>query len=211
MEAEKAPSAARSRRRAVALAVCAVLTGSAVLVSCGGDGDDDGSEGFSPTPTAADTSRFSGEPPSALSSAAESRKAEARASVSAAESSAAAAASSFQASVSADTERARAEAERRLEQVKGRGNATGDVSLTGLPLADTNNVRAFTVNITNSGDETASYAVRVDFADTDGKVVETRFVGAQDLAPGEKAHPLAISAKPPEPRLTAKVAQAERY
>ncbi|MFF0584814.1 hypothetical protein ACFYWD_02410 [Streptomyces sp. NPDC003781] len=102
MAAEKAPGAARSRRRAVALAVCAVLTGSAVLVSCGGDGDDDGSEGFSPTPTAADTSRFSGEPPSALSC-------------------------------------------------------------------------------------------------------------AQDLAPGEKAHPLAISAKPPEPRLTAKVAQAERY
>ncbi|MFK4547640.1 hypothetical protein RKD29_007236 [Streptomyces tendae] len=78
-------------------------------MSCGGDGDGDGSEGFSPTQTAADTSRFSGEPPFV----AESRKAEARA------------------SVSADTERARAEAERRLAQVKGRGNATGDVSLTG--------------------------------------------------------------------------------
>lgn len=198
----------RSRRRAAVLAVCAVLAGGA-LVSCGDDGD--GSAESSPTPTAPDTSRFSGSPPSALASEAESRKAEARASVSAAESSASAAASSFEASVSAETERARAEAEKRLKQVEGRGNAIDDVSLTGLPLSETSNVRALTVNITNSTDETASYAVQVDFSDSDGKVVETRFVGAQDLAPGEKAHPLAISRKPPEPQLTAKVAKAERY
>ncbi|WP_443042243.1 hypothetical protein [Streptomyces sp. B21-105] len=42
-------------------------------------------------------------------------------------------------------------------------------------------------------------------------VVETRFVGADDLAAGARAHPLAISRKPPQPPLTAEVAKAQRY
>lgn len=88
-----------------------------------------------PTPTAPDTASFTGEVPSALASEAESGKAEARASASAA-------ASAFETSVSAGAERARAEAEQQLKNVDGRGNATGDVSMTGLPLNETNGVRA---------------------------------------------------------------------
>ncbi|MFC7015246.1 FxLYD domain-containing protein [Streptomyces viridiviolaceus] len=200
---------ARPRRRPVVLTVCAVITGMAALVSCGGDGDGEGAP--TPTPTAPDTASFTGEVPSALASEAESRKAEARASASAAASSASAAASAFEASVSAEAERARAEAQKQLKNVDGRGNATNEVSMTGLPLSETNGVRALVVNITNRTDETASYAVQVDFSDADGKVVETRYVGAQDLAPGKQAHPLAISRKPPEPPLTAKIAKAQRY
>jgi len=211
MSTDTSTVTARPRRRPFALAVCALVTGAAALVSCGGDGDGDGTPAFTPTPTAPDTARFTGEVPSALASEAESRKAEARASASAAASSASAAASAFEASVSAEAERARAEAEKQLKNVDGRGNATGDVSMTGLPLNETNGVRALVVNITNRTDETASYAVQVDFSDADGKVVETRYVGVQDLEPGKQAHPLAISRKPPEPQLTAEIAKAQRY
>jgi hypothetical protein len=57
----------------------------------------------------------------------------------------------------------------------------------------------------------ASYAVQVDFLDDSGKVVEPRYVGAEDLEPGEKAQPLAVSRKPTEPVLTPKGAKAQRY
>ncbi|MCX4911726.1 hypothetical protein [Streptomyces sp. NBC_00878] len=43
------------------------------------------------------------------------------------------------------------------------------------------------------------------------EAVETRFVGAEDLAPGERAQPLAISRKPAEPVLTPKLVKAQRY
>ncbi|WP_333755921.1 hypothetical protein [Streptomyces sp. IBSBF 3352] len=125
--------------------------------------------------------------------------------------SASARASEFEASVSAEVKRANDAAQEQLKDVKGRGNATADVSLTGKPRADTGNLLAVVVAITNRTDETASYAVQVDFRDPDGKVVETRFVGAEDLEPGERAEPVAISRKPPEPRLTAEIAKAQRY
>ncbi|MER7575043.1 hypothetical protein [Streptomyces sp. NPDC126514] len=198
----------RTTRQPLARALAGVLVAavSAVaLVSCGSD-DDNGSAS-SATPTAPDTSRFSGTPPSAVASLAESVKA----SVSAAASSTSARASEFEASVSAEVERANAAAKEQLEDVEGRGNATADVSLTGKPRADTSGLLAVVVNITNRTDETASYAVQVDFSDSDGKVVETRYVGAEDLEAGERAHPLAISRKPAEPRLAAKIAKAQRY
>ncbi|MFI9766206.1 hypothetical protein ACIHJG_04985 [Streptomyces sp. NPDC052415] len=198
----------RTTRQPLARALAGVLVAalSAVaLVSCGSD-DDNGSAA-SATPTAPDTSRFSGTPPSAVASLAESVKA----SVSAAASSASARASEFEASVSAEVERANAAAKEQLEDVEGRGNATADVSLTGKPRAETSGLLAVVVNITNRTDQTASYAVQVDFSDSDGKVVETRYVGAEDLEAGERAHPLAISRKPAEPRLTAKIAKAQRY
>ncbi|SDK14678.1 FxLYD domain-containing protein, partial [Streptomyces indicus] len=151
------------------------------------------------------------EPPSPMASLAESVKAEVKASASAAEASASAKASAFEASVSAETERKRQEFQEQLDKADGQGNAMKDVSLVGKPLSQTNGVRALIVNIRNSTDETASYAVQVDFSDADGKVVETRVVGAEDLKPGERAQPLAISRKPAEPALTAKVAKAQRY
>lgn len=198
----------RTMRQPVARAAAGLLVaalGAVALVSCGSD-DDNGSAATT-TPTAPDTARFSGTPPSALASLGESVKA----SLSAVASSVSARASEFEASVSAEVARANAAAEEQLEDVDGRGNATADVSLTGKPRAETSGLLAVVVNITNSTDETASYAVQVDFSNPDGTVVETRYVGAEDLEPGEKAQPLAISRKPPEPHLTAKVAKAQRY
>ncbi|AWW42406.1 hypothetical protein DN051_11125 [Streptomyces cadmiisoli] len=180
------------------------------LAACDGGGGDGGTA-TSPRPSPPVVGSFTGSPPSALASAAESAVASARASASAAASSASARASEFEASVSAEVARASAAAERELKDVKGQGNAMADVSLTGKPRAQTGGLLAVVVNITNSTAATASYAVQVDFRDSDGKVVETRFVGAEDLGPGEREQPLAISRKPPEPALTAKIAKAQRY
>ncbi|MET8243729.1 hypothetical protein ABZV31_04405 [Streptomyces sp. NPDC005202] len=185
--------------------------GTAALVSCSTDSGGNGTPSFSPTPTGPATVSFSGTSPSALSSLGASVKESVRASASAAASSASAAASSFEASVSAEAERANAAAQKELANVKDRGNATSDVSLTGLPRSQTGGLLALVVNITNRTDKTASYAVQVDFRDPDGKVVETRFVGAEHLKPGEKAQPLAISRKPPESQLTGEIAKAQRY
>ncbi|MEU6846073.1 hypothetical protein ABZ930_29785 [Streptomyces sp. NPDC046716] len=204
----RTPKAAH--RTAVALAVC-TATGILALAACGGDRDDSGGASSSPRATSPNASNFSGEPPSALASSAASKKAEVKESASEAAASASQRAHDFEASVSAEVERSRQEFTRELDKADGKGNAMDSVSLTGKPLAETDNVRALVVNITNKTDEKASYAVRVDFSDADGKVVESTVVGAKDLAAGDRAQPLAISTKPPEPHLTAKVAQAQRY
>ncbi|MET7703329.1 hypothetical protein [Streptomyces sp. NPDC005485] len=209
------PGRKRPRRRhSLAVALAGLVTaalGTASLVSCSTDSDRDSGSTFSPTPTGPDTASFSGTSPSALASIGASVKESARAAASAAASSASAAASAFEASVSADVERANAAARKELAGVDGRGNATSEVALTGKPRSQTGGLLALVVNITNKTDKTASYAVQVDFRDPDGKVVETRYVGAQDLKPGGRAQPLAISRKPAQPRLTAEIAKAQRY
>ncbi|MCH0564173.1 MULTISPECIES: hypothetical protein [unclassified Streptomyces] len=193
-------------RRPLTHGMCAAVSGVLALAACsGGDGGDGGT---APAPTAPVTSNFSGEAPTSILSSAASRKAEVQES---AASSAAARASEFAASVSADSERARTEARKELGEVQGQGNAVGDVSLTGLPLSATNNVRALLVTMTNRTDRTASFAVQVDFSDSDGKVVETVYVGARDVEAGQKAQRYAISSSPPEPRLTAGIAKAQWY
>ncbi|MFJ3286942.1 hypothetical protein ACIPMW_16890 [Streptomyces sp. NPDC086669] len=196
----------RPRARTALAALLLTALGATGLVACGGD-DGDGAASARPTPTPPDTASFSGSPAPGLSSL----EASARERASAAASSASARASEFEASVSAEVKRANDAAQKQLKNVDGRGNATTDVSLTGKPRADTGNLLAVVVAITNRTDDTASYAVQVDFRDPDGKVVETRFVGAEDLGPGERAEPVAISRKPPEPRLTAEIAKAQRY
>ncbi|AVV44515.1 hypothetical protein PYK79_34090 [Streptomyces sp. ID05-04B] len=205
---------ARPLRRRLASTVAGLLVtaaGATTLVSCGSGDGDDGGASFTPRPSAPDTASFSGAAPSALGSLGASVKESARSAASAAASSASARASEFEASVSAEVARANQAAEKKLKNLEGRGNATADVSLTGKPRAEAGGLLAVIVNIANSTDEAASYAVQIDFRDADGKVVETRFVGADDLAPGARAHPLAISRKPPQPPLTAEVAKAQRY
>ncbi|MGX1130394.1 hypothetical protein RKD49_002584 [Streptomyces glaucescens] len=198
----------RAARAGTAVAALLVAAASAAtLVSCGGDDGGGGEASPRPTPTGPYTASFSGTPASALASLEES----ARARASAAASSASARASEFEASVSAEVARANAAAQRELEDVEGQGNAMADVSLTGKPRAETGGLLAVVVNITNSTDETASYAVQVDFRDSDGKVVETRYVGAEDLAPGAKEQPLAITRTPAGQQLTAAIAKAQRY
>ncbi|MFJ4620084.1 hypothetical protein [Streptomyces sp. NPDC088812] len=215
-DAQEPPRRARARARARGAAVALAglvlgCVGAVALVSCGTGGDAGGGATFTPTPTGAGTVSFSGEAPSALASLGASVKESARAAASAAASSASARASAFEASVSADVARANAAAQQELKDIAGKGDATADVSLTGKPRSETGGLLAVVVNIANSTDDTASYAVQVDFRDANGKVLETRYVGAENLEPGDRAHPLAISRKPPEPQLTAVVAKAQRY
>ncbi|GGS94456.1 hypothetical protein [Streptomyces chromofuscus] len=199
------PQRAQVRTALAGLLIAAA--GAATLVSCGGDEGDGGAASPRPTPSGPYTASFSGTPASALATLAES----ARARASAAASSAAARASEFEASVSAEVERANVAARRELADVEGQGNAMADVSLTGKPRGEAADLIAVMVNITNRTEKTASYAVQVDFRDSDGKVVETRYVGAQDLAPGAKEQPLAISRTPEGQRLTAAITKAQRY
>ncbi|MFJ4933072.1 FxLYD domain-containing protein [Streptomyces pseudovenezuelae] len=193
------------RSRIAALAVTLAAAGTLALVAC--DDDSGGSSTSSATPTAPDTASFSGSAASALASA----EASARAKASERAASASAAASSFEASVSAETERAEKAARTELAKVDGPGNAMSEVTMTGKPRSGTGGLLAVVVTITNKTDKTASYAVQVDFLDSSGKVVETRYVGAEDLKPGERAQPLAVSRKPAEPVLTPKLAKAQRY
>ncbi|MEU3255117.1 hypothetical protein [Streptomyces sp. NPDC006997] len=196
------------RRAVMALLGCALSA--AALTGCGDDDQDTGSS--PPTTTSGpDTASFSGTPPSALASKAASAIASARASASAAASSASARASEFEASVEAEAARSSAAAEDALKDVEGRGNALSEVGMKGLPREETSGLLAALVTITNKTDATASYAVRIDFEDASGDVVETRFVGAEDLEPGEKEQPIAFSRQPADARLTPVLAQAQRY
>ncbi|WP_406733013.1 hypothetical protein [Streptomyces sp. NBC_01794] len=200
--------ASRRRLATVVLTLVTAASSAAALVSCStGNGGTGSSSPAGPRPTPPNTSSFSGKLPSALSSAAAS----ARAKASAAASSASAAASAFEASVSAEVARANKAAAAELKKVQGSGNATSDVSLTGKPRAQTGGLVAVVVNITNRTDQKASYAVQVDFADPSGKVVESRIIGAENLDPGERAQPIAISRKPADLKLTPRVAKAQRY
>ncbi|MFF7945804.1 FxLYD domain-containing protein [Streptomyces griseorubiginosus] len=193
----------RSRIAALAVALAAVST--LALAACSDDSGD--SSTSSATPSAPDTASFSGNAASALASV----EASVRARASERAASASAAASSFEASVSAETERANKAARTELAKVDGPGNAMSEVTLTGKPRSTTGGLLAVVVTITNKTDRTASYAVQVDFLDSSGKTVETRYVGAEDLEPGKKAQPVAVSRKPAEPALTPEVAKAQRY
>ncbi|WP_406369287.1 hypothetical protein OG788_05175 [Streptomyces sp. NBC_00647] len=203
-------SQGRNGPRRIAALLSAIACGS-VLVSCSSDSGDSGSGSVSPRPTPPNASNFTGTPPSAIASAASSIIESATGRASSAAASVSARASEFAASVSADTARAAATAEKQLKDVKGSGNATSDVSMTGLPTAETGGLRAVVVTITNNTDKTASYAVQVDFKNPDGKVVETAFVGKENLEPGKKAQPVVISRQPAEPQLTPVLAKAQRY
>ncbi|MEW2620764.1 FxLYD domain-containing protein [Streptomyces sp. NPDC048106] len=201
----------RYRSASVAAAAALATAGTATLAACGGGNNNGG--GATPTarPSPPATASFTGTPPSPLSSAASSAIASARASASAAAASASARADEFEASVAAAAERANQKAHERLAKVQGRGNAASDVSLSGIPRAEIGDLQAAHVNIHNSSDRTADFAVQVDFRDADGKVVETRYVGAENVRAGQTVHVYAISHQPPQPHLNPVVAKAERY
>ncbi|WP_328441809.1 hypothetical protein OHA71_43255 [Streptomyces sp. NBC_00444] len=198
----------RAGHRALVAALGCVLSAVAIT-GCGDDGD----SGSTPAPTTSSphTASFSGLPPSALASEAASAIASAHASASAAASSASVRASEFEASVEAEAARAGAAAQEALKDVEGRGNAVSEVGMKGLPRNETSGLLAVLVTITNKTDARASYAVRIDFEDSSGKVVETSFVGAENLDPGEKQQPIAFSRQPADAQLTPRLAKAQRY
>jgi len=201
----------RLRYRGASTAAVLATAGALTLAACGGGNNQGGGATFTPRPTAPATESFTGTPPSPLCTAASAAIASARASASAAAASASARADEFEASVAAQAERANQAAHQRLANVHGRGNAASDVSLSGIPRAQLGDLQAAHVNIHNTSDRTANFAVQVDFRNAEGKVVETRYVGAQNVPAGQTVHPYAISHQPPEPRLTAVVVKAERY
>lgn len=117
---------------------------------------------------------------------------------------------SFAASVSAESERVRQEATKRLEEVEGRGNAVGDVSVNGLPLTAAEEVRSALVRVTNPTDEATFFAVKVEFVDAGDKVLDTVVVGVEDAPPDRTVTARANSRKAAGVKTFPRVAQAER-
>ncbi|MCL6289730.1 hypothetical protein ACFYUM_13850 [Streptomyces fimicarius] len=117
---------------------------------------------------------------------------------------------SFAASVSAESERVRQEAAKRLDEVEGRGNAVGDVSVNGLPVTASEEVRSALVRVTNPTDKAAFYAVKVEFVDAEDKVLDTVVVGVEDAPPDRTVNVQANSRKAAGVKTFPRVAQAER-
>ena len=183
------------------------MAGMVALASCSSSSNNASVSAASTPATTPNASSFSGEVPSAAASLVASGQAAA----SSRSASAAAAASAFEASVSAESGRAKAAATAELAKVTGQGNAVADVQLTGLNRNSTGGLHAVIVHITNRSGSTASYAVKIDFDDAAGKVIDSSVVGSEDVAAGQSARPIAFSTKPADMVLIPKVAQAQRY
>lgn len=116
----------------------------------------------------------------------------------------------FAASVSADVERNRQKAVAMLKGVAGKGNAVADVSVNGLPVAASEEFRSALVRVTNRTDEAAFYAVRVEFVDASGKVLDSVVLGFADAPPDRTVSQHANSRKAAGVKSFPRVAQAER-
>ena len=179
-------------------AATALLVVTATAVAACGSGSDGTSTPTPARPTVQGTPPSSLLPSALLSSAA------------ALASGASVAASAFQSSVSAEVSSANASASAALAGVSGTGNALSDVTLTGVPTADSGGRRAAVVTIVNSTGSAASYAVQVDFVDASGAVVDSTVVGAQNLQPSAKASRVAFGGNG-SLAATPRVAKAQRY
>ncbi|WP_037606114.1 hypothetical protein [Streptacidiphilus rugosus] len=203
----------RNRRRPTprpaALAAAFVLVGAGAvgLGACSSSATNNFSTSTITTNPPSPTGNFSGSVPSALKSLASAGVA----SAASASASNQARASAFASSAAAESARAKAAYEAALKNVSGRGDAVGDVFLTGLPKAQTGGLHAAVVNITNHTGATASYAVQVDWTDTAGHVVDSYVTGTEHLAPGAKATPVAFSEKDADLTLVPVVAKAQRF
>ncbi|MFI6894050.1 hypothetical protein ACIBM4_08070 [Streptomyces sp. NPDC050256] len=116
----------------------------------------------------------------------------------------------FAASVSADVERNRQKAVATLKGVEGKGNAIEDVSVNGLPVAAAEQFRSALVRVTNRTDEAAFYAVRVEFVDASGKVLDSVVLGFADAPPNRTVSQHANSRKAAGVKSFPRIAQAER-
>ncbi|MCM2415857.1 hypothetical protein [Streptomyces sp. RKAG290] len=116
----------------------------------------------------------------------------------------------FAASVSAEAERSRQQAAKMLKGVEGKGDAVKDVSVNGLPVKASEEVRSALVRVTNRTGKAAFYAVRVEFVDSDGKVLDTVVLGLADVPPGRTVSRHADSRKAAGVKTFPRIAQAER-
>ncbi|MBY8878357.1 hypothetical protein [Actinacidiphila acidipaludis] len=213
MSRSSAPAGTSTRLRTVTAAALVAFTagGFAALTACGSSGSDSGGSTTPPPPASANLTGGLPSDLESLASEAASAASSAASEASEAASSAGAAASSFAASVEARATADEAAAKAALAGVHGKGNATQDVQLSGLPKKETGGLHAVVVTITNHGSSTASFAVKVEFADSDGKVVDSTVVGAKDVGAGKQATPVAFSIKDVDKPLFPRVAQAQRY
>ncbi|MFF2409903.1 hypothetical protein [Streptomyces sp. NPDC058092] len=116
----------------------------------------------------------------------------------------------FAASVAAAAERDRQKAAKQLEGVRGQGNAVKDVSVTGLPVEKSEQFRSALVRVTNRTDKVAFYAVKVEFADSSGKVLDSVVLGFADVPPGRTVGQHANSRKAAGVKTFPRIVQAER-
>ncbi|MFF1921813.1 hypothetical protein ACFVW8_14715 [Streptomyces sp. NPDC058221] len=116
----------------------------------------------------------------------------------------------FAASVSAETERNRQKAVTTLKGVKGKGNAVKDVSVKGLPVEPAEQFRSALVRVTNHTDKAAFYAVRVEFTDSSGKVLDSVVLGFADVGSGRTVSQHANSRKAAGVKTFPRITQAER-
>ncbi|SDS87562.1 hypothetical protein SAMN05216371_0796 [Streptomyces sp. TLI_053] len=211
---ERASGGGPNRRAGLA----AIALAGSVLVAAGcSSSSSTAPSTASSRPFSPDAGSFSGELPSSVASAKSSLLESASAAASAAsaaasqaEASRSAAAASFEASVSAQLAAGRAEAQSVLSGTAGAGNALSDITLTGLPKAQTAGLNAALVTVVNSTSSKASYAIKVEFLDGD-QVVDTTILGIKDVAPGATATATAFSSLDRDKALVPRVAQAQRY
>ncbi|MCG7527885.1 hypothetical protein MHW47_26040 [Streptomyces sp. OfavH-34-F] len=116
----------------------------------------------------------------------------------------------FAASVSAEAERNRQKAEATLKGVKGKGDAAGDVSVSGVAVRAGEQFRSALVRVTNKGGEAAFFAVRVEFVDASDKVLDSVVLGFSDVPPGQTVSEHANSRKAAGVKSFPRVAQAQR-
>lgn len=180
-------------RAATAAALVAAASGGLVLVSGCDDAADSGSSG------------------TRLPSAVRSAVSGGAAAASSAASSAAAAASGFAASSGAAATGAAASFDAALARAAGQGNAVDSVQLTSVPTAQTGGLNAVVVGMANNTGKTASYAVKVEFADSGGHVVDSSVVGATGVAAGESTQAVAFTTEDRGTVLTPRVAKAQRF
>ncbi|MFJ4009856.1 hypothetical protein [Streptomyces sp. NPDC090026] len=178
-----------SRRLAPALVAAPLLA--LALAACGSDGD---GSGGSATPTTVTPTSEAPDTPSATDTPSPPTQQD------------------LEESVSAETERIRSSASAQLEDAEGQGGAMEDVSVQGVPTANTGDLRTGLVRVTNPTDEAAFYAVQVDFVAGDGTVVDTVVAGFPNVGPGEQVERYVSSrtAGGSDTPTTPRIAKAER-
>ncbi|MET7647004.1 hypothetical protein ABZS83_25930 [Streptomyces sp. NPDC005426] len=172
-----------ARRLTPAVLAAMIIAGTA---ACGSD--------YSPSPGTAKSTRTLSAEPGTSTEATESPRTQ----------------EDFAASVSADLERNRQQAAAMLKGVQGKGNAVDDVSVNGLPVAASEQFRSALVRVTNGSGKAAFYAVRVEFVDASGKVLDSVVLGFADAPPNRTVSQHANSRKAAGVKTFPRIAQAER-
>lgn len=82
--------------------------------------------------------------------------------------------------------------------------------MSGLPVVTSEQFRSALVRVTNPTDKAAFYAVKVEFVDASGKVLDSVVVGFADAPPGRTVSQHANSSKAAGVKTFPRIAQAER-